>query len=221
MKKSQRLRLAELKGKATTTEAEKAELATLEVLAAAHPDASQDIDDLAKKPLSVSEFLARLTAAFADKAELTRQIGVKDTRIAELEAQLSAAKVSSTSDTAALAGANAARGELDAKLTAALAVIGVVATALGLKAEDLAGKDVAAVQGIFNSKVTAAAGDKLAELGFPASGLPATAAEIDANTGDTLEDLRTQMSQTDDPAKAGELAAKARAAREKKTKPAA
>jgi hypothetical protein len=147
MKKSQRLRLAELKKRdaASLSADEKSELQRLELLAQAHPDASKDEDDT--KPLSVSDFIGRMTAALKDKAALDAENKRLRARVSELEA--------GTSGTAA-------NGTL---LTA-------IAGFLGVKPADLASKNAEELTASLNARVDVRASELLGQLGFPADGIP-------------------------------------------------
>lgn len=172
MKKSQRLRLAALQGQATRTDAEQAELATLQALAAQHPDAAQDSDDTsAAAPLTAAGFMAKLTAAFNDKAALAQKNSELSARITALETERDQAAAAKASADALLVAANAATAEAQTKLTAATGQIAAFTSALGLKPDSLA--DASAVRAALTAKIDAGATERLAALGFPASGLPA------------------------------------------------
>jgi len=182
MKKSQRLRLTALLAKdaATLSAAEKSELATLQALAAQHTDASKDTDDAVK--LSPAQFLAKLSAAFTDKQALAAEVAAEKAKVADLTAKLATATAEKDTAAAAHAAAVTAKTEVETKVTALTATLASFATAIGLKPEELAGKSAAEMQAAFNSRVVAHTTDKLAELGFPLSGLPSIAAP-DANAG--------------------------------------
>ncbi len=243
MKKSQRLRLAELLGRknnGTLNPGETAELSQLEALASQHPDAAQDVDDTAAaKPLSPVDFMAKMTAAFTAKAELAAE----NTRLrsgnvgdVSLVAVLGALKI----DAAALAGqsaeqiaaailapvaaaesaktaAESAKATAEASLADARAALSAVATAVGLKPAELAGKPAAEIQTAFNARIEARSGERLAEVGFPVGGLPPSAAAGSASgSGDELADVQEQLRTTKDPVQAGILAAKANALRDRR-----
>lgn len=208
MKKSQRNRLVALKAKdaASLSEAEKNELADLERLAAAHPDASADEDDT--RPLSVENFMARLTAAFSAKETLARDNARLTAENARLTSELAAAQ----------SGRSTAEQQLQAtqtQLTSAQAVqteMTAAFAAVGLAFE--AGKtDAAAFREKFSAHVNTRAQEKLAELGFPAQGLPQTTPS--AESFETLEEIQAQMEQERDPVKLGKLAKKANELRAK------
>jgi hypothetical protein len=119
MKKSQRLRFLALSAQTVRTAAEQAEFDTLATLAAKHTDASQDIDDTrpaAAKTVTISDFMAKFTALTSAKETLVR-------------------------DNASLTQANK---DLAAGNVGTVTLVAVLA-ALGLKAEDFAGKDAAAI----------------------------------------------------------------------------
>jgi hypothetical protein len=84
MKKSQRARLASLLAQATRNAPEETELASLQTLAAAHPDASKDT---AESPtVSVEGLMAKFTAAFSARETLARENTVLQQRVTALEA---------------------------------------------------------------------------------------------------------------------------------------
>lgn len=119
MKKSQRTRFLALSAQATRTAAEQSEFETLSALAAKHTEASQDIDDTqqaAAKPVSVSDFMAKFTATFTAKETLARENAI----LTQANKDLAAGHVGTVTLVAVL-------------------------TALGLKTEDFAGKDAAAI----------------------------------------------------------------------------
>jgi hypothetical protein len=219
MKKSQRLRLSALLAKGSTlTAAEQLEVNWLNALASANPDSSKDEDD------SPSGFRVALMEAVAGRKTLGADLTTARARITELEGQL-AAKASpaaatlpegalAASDVAALKAQLTAANE---KLTAAVAQLTVFGSALGMKADDVSGKSETEVRTAVEKRLGALAGEKIAELGFPENKLPASSSSGNGNaSGDTLEDLQSQLATEKDPKKAGELAAKANALRDQK-----
>lgn len=195
MKKSQRNRLAELKKKdaATLSAEEKSELQRLEALAVQHPDASKDEDDT---KLTAATFVEKLTAAIEENKRLAA-------RVAELEAAAKATPApaaGAAGESEAVKTANAARDEAQGKLTTANALLVAVASLFGVKVEDLTAKGDAGLKAAFSARVDVRAGEKLAELGFPSSGIPSNTKE---QAGSTLTDLLAQYGKIADSAEAG------------------
>lgn len=207
MKKSQRLRLAELKSKDASklSGEEKAELARLDALAVANPDASKDEDDT--KPLSVADFLSRLTSAFKDKAELVAKntllgallavvatfLGKKDSEILamkpeELTAALNGKAGSGSQADAnekAVKAANDAKAVAEGNLTKATTQLGALATFLGVAPTALAEKpdDLATA---INTRLELRTSERLVELGFPISGIPQNRKPVQGAPADLL-----------------------------------
>ncbi|HSV73472.1 MAG TPA: hypothetical protein VLH79_06910 [Chthonomonadales bacterium] len=214
MKKSQRLRLTELLGKKSTgtlSAADQLELAWLNALASANPDAGKDEDD------SPSGFRVALMEAVSGRKTLGADLAKATARITELESQLKAAAEKAATPAlpeGALASADVTKLRDDLKaeqgtvsaLNAQLAVFG---TALGIKTAELAGKSEADVRTAVEKRLGALAGEKIAELGFPENKLPASTQAGSSSTGDEYADLQAQLATERDPVKAGQIAARA------------
>lgn len=217
MKKSQRLRLTALLGKGTNvTAAEQMEIAWLNALASANPDASKDEDD------SPSGFRVALMDAVSGRKALGAELATAKARITELEA--AAAPVTAVITTSLPEGALAAEdvtkllADLKAaeeKLSAYSLQLTAFTSVLGLKADTLAGKSETDIRAAVDTRLGALAGEKIAELGFPESRLPASTQQGGSGAGDTLADIQAQLATERDPVKAGQLAAKANALRDK------
>lgn len=120
---------------------------------------------------------------------------------------------------AAAARATAAEADLAtarASLTSTTGTLSSVCALLGLDTKELAGKDVAAVSALVQTRIQSAVTEGLANLGFPAAQLPAPDASATA-TGDSIDDLRAQLNTETDPAKKGALVAKIRQLRARTT----
>lgn len=201
MKKSQRLRLADLKKKdaATLSVEEKSELQRLEALAVQHPDASKDEDDT---KLTAQSFVEKLTAAFTEKATLAAENKKLTARVAELEAAAAAKPAPAAgagADATALSAAVEARVAAEGKLAVANTFIVAMATLLGVKADDLTAKGDAGLKAAFTARVDVRAGEKLAELGFPASGIPSNSKDA---AGGTTSDILAQYAKITDASEA-------------------
>ncbi|MDR1284520.1 MAG: hypothetical protein LBK99_27470 [Opitutaceae bacterium] len=232
MKKKQRQRLAALLAKPadSLTTAEQAELSTLTLLAARHPDASQDTDDTpapAAAPAATAPVvIAEPPPSGGDPATTAARPGIR----AQVAAAIAAVR-GGQAPAAAAAAAVAQNQTLTAentRLTGALATATTtLATAqtrltaitqyLGITPDELAAcQDTAAITTLVATRTKANIADELAALGFPAANLPATtpgdAANATVATGSAseIEELRTQLANTKDPKKKGELAAKIR-----------
>lgn len=167
MSKAQRARLTELKAKTTTTEAEKAELAQLETLAVANPDASKDTDAAPVTPVTgpapttITGVLATAFAAVRNRAAVGADLVAVRAELATRTTELSAARAETVTARAETETANAL-------LATATAQIGAIASFFGIKATELAGKDAAACSVLLTQKISDAALDQVAGLGFNA-----------------------------------------------------
>jgi hypothetical protein len=200
MKKSQRLRLTALLGKdqAPLTDAEKAELATLQALATANPDASKDTDDTtpaaapaaaaapAPEPAGAAGastappaaptlrgFLASLKGNAAMGAELV----TARTTIATQAAQLSALN-------SQLSAKDSQLSALNSQLASANAQLSAFAAFFGLAVADLANKKPAEVNALITQKISDQAAEQVSAIGFPLSQLPAP--KNGESSGDTF-----------------------------------
>lgn len=172
--------------------------------------------DAKPKALSVSDFMTKLTAAFTAKETLAKENAEQKKKIEALEKDRDDANTAKAAAESAKTSAEAAKTTAETNLTSANAALGIFATALGFKAEEMAGKSADDVKKALNARVETRSGERLAELGFPVSGLPASAETASAaGTGDALADIQAQLGTEKDPKKAGELAAKANALRDK------
>lgn len=224
MKTSQRRRLAELRVKklndaASLSDAENTELGRLEALATAHPDASKDEDDT--KPLSAEGFMARLTAAFSAKETLARENAALKERLTKAESDLAAANTAKGEAETKLATVTGQLTSAQAETASATAGRDAVLSCLGLKPEAVSGVTVeeaqTKVRAAVDGRVSKLAGEKLAELGFPAGGIPPeVGGGNSAGGGDALADLERQMAAEKNPKKLGELTARYLALRDKK-----
>lgn len=171
----------------------------------------------AKKPLSASDFMAKLTAAFTAKETLARENAEQKKRIEALEKERDAAKAAQATAESAKTAAESAKATAETNLANANTALANVATAVGVKVEDIAGKPADDVKKVFNARIEARSGERLAELGFPVGGLPASA-ETGSNggSGDELADTQAELATTKDPKRAGQLAAKANKLRDQK-----
>ncbi len=150
MKKSQRLRLAALVAQTNRSAAEETELASLQALAARHPDASKDEDDTAgaagaepgAKAGTVEGFMAKFTAAISAKQKLAADLAAANARILALEA----GNVGTVTLAAVLAALNLKSAELAGKDASAVAEAIKSALSAGgsAKADDTAATDAAA-----------------------------------------------------------------------------
>lgn len=157
MKKSHRLRLSALTAQASRTDAEAAELATLQALAEQHPDAAQDTEDAA--PLTLTGVIASAFAAVRSKARLGSDLSSAQSQIATLTTDLEASQ-------AALARTAAERDAAQSQLSE-------LATFFGLNLGELSGKASADVSALIAQKVSAIALDQVASMGFDRDKLPA------------------------------------------------
>jgi len=142
----------------------------------------------AAAPLTATDFMGKLTAAFSAKETLVRDNAALTTKVTGLETDLAAAKTAVTEATAAKTAAEGQVAELTTKVTALSTQLTDFCATLGFKPEELAGKDAAALKTAFNSRIEIRASDKLAELGFPSAGLP-PAAQSSSTTTDSAKEL--------------------------------
>ncbi len=142
----------------------------------------------AAAPLTATDFMGKLTAAFSAKESLVRDNAALTTKVTGLETDLAAAKTAATEANAAKTAAEGQVAELTTKVTALSTQLTDFCATLGFKPEELAGKDAAALKTAFNSRIEVRASDKLAELGFPAAGLP-PAAQSSSTTTDSAKEL--------------------------------
>jgi hypothetical protein len=219
MKKSQRLRLAELLAKkqnGTLVAEEIAELQRLEALASQHPDAAKDEDDT--KALTASEFLKRLTSAFKDKADLAAKnqaqaavlavlatfLGLKvDELMAKKPEEITAAlnaKCAAKPDAAAPTAEQltaATTAKTNAEALTQVYVQGLSAAKITVAPKDsTVGITAADVTGAIAATIDLRAGEKLGDLGFPQSGIP-SAKKDNAGGGDTADVLARYAAITD------------------------
>lgn len=163
MKKSQRLRLAALlsKGDAATAN-EHLEMVWLNALAAANPDAAKDEDD------SPTGFRVALMESLSGRKTLGTELATAKARIIALEAELATAPA-------------AAAAKLTTDLAEANSRIAIFRGALGMKATDIAATATGEqVRAAIDQRLGALAGEKIAELGFPAERIPPSAASSGA-----------------------------------------
>jgi hypothetical protein len=211
MSKAQRLRLTELKGKANLTADESAELHTLTALASQHPDSTQDTDEApaaaAAAPSDFRAILAGIGASFRSKGAVAADLSAARESITALTAERDTARGQVTALTAERDTACTDAASARAEATATAATLATLCKFLGLDAAGFKGKDSKAVQKILEDHVSAAATEKLGEMGFPAAKLPP------ANSGDqaleSLADIQALMAKTTDPVELGKLAARA------------
>lgn len=169
------------------------------------------------KALSASDFMAKLTAAFTTKEALAKENAEQAKRIESLQTELGTAQAAKAEAETAKTAAESAKSVAENLLDVARAALASFATAVGVKPDDIAGKPADEVQRIFNARIEARSGERLAELGFPVSGLPVSAETASkSGSGDDYADLQAQLATEKDPAKAGELAARANKLRDQK-----
>lgn len=168
------------------------------------------------KALSASDFMAKLTAAFRAKESLAKENSELKARVTAAETARDEARAAQTAAETARTSAESARAAAEAGLATAQASLAAVATALGMKPEELSGKSAAEVQQAFSARIEARSGERLAELGFPAAGLPSAAQTGSAASGDELADIQEQLKTERDPVRAGQLAARANQLRDAK-----
>lgn len=220
MKKSQRARLAELtnKAEADRSAVEKAEFGFLSALATAHPDASKDIDDTT--PAAAANATQPPTAAAspvagANAPPVTFRGFVQSLRTgAQTGSELVTARQSVTTLTANLATANATITARDGVIASQAAQLSAFASFFGITAAELAGKPAADVTALIQQKISDQALEQVAAIGVPAASLPK---QTNAENGgaDTLEEIQAALATEKNPEKAGLLAAKANALRDK------
>lgn len=174
------------------------------------------------KALSAGDFMTKLTAAFTAKETLAKENSELKSKLTQAEKERDDAKTAQAAAESAKTAAESAKTAAETSLANANTALAAVATAVGVKVEEIAGKPAGDVQKVFTARIDARAGERLAELGFPTSGLPASAETAAAgNSGDDLADIQAQLKTERDPVKAGQLAAKANALRDKQWQAAA
>ncbi len=138
----------------------------------------------APAPLTATDFMGKLTAAFTAKATLVAEV-------ADLKAQLAVATELTTATAAAAAAAEArataaetAKTASDSQLSTLSSQLSELAATLGLKPSELAGKSPAEIKAAQAARVELHASERLAQLGFPAAGLPPAAASSATGTAD-------------------------------------
>lgn len=174
MKKSQRLRLAELlaKDQATLAATEKTELASLQGLATQHPDAAKDTADepaaAAAVPAAATGFKSALMGALAtlrEKAAVGADLASARTDLTAARATIATLTTERDQARADTATAQASMASISAEFTA-------FAGYFGIKVSDCAGKDAAAVHGLLAQKISIEAAEQVAALGQPMTQLP-------------------------------------------------
>lgn len=211
MKKSQRLRLAYLQNMdaATLTAADRAELDTLAALAVTNPEASNDLDDSSLTPAA---FFSRLTSAFKDKDALGAENARLKTELAALkkngasqadanDAAVAAANVAKTNAERAKITAEEATCNAEKNLASANAQLGAVVRFLGLKPDALP-KTAAEITVALNGRIDLRAGDRLGEMGFPCSQLPAYKGSDQLLGSAGAVDVLTEYAKISDPVEA-------------------
>jgi hypothetical protein len=170
-----------------------------------------------KASLTASDFMAKLTAAFSAKETLAKENTELKTKLAAVEKARDEAKAAQAAAETAKAAAESAKAAADTSLANANTALANVATAVGVKPEEIAGKSAEDVQKVFNARIEARSGERLAELGFPVGGLPPSAESgSKGGSGDELADIQAELATTKDPKRAGELAARANKLRDAK-----
>lgn len=174
------------------------------------PAAAAPAAEAKPKALSASDFMTKLTAAFSAKETLAKENAEQKKRIDALEKERDAATTAKTEAEAAKTSAESAKATAETNLANATTALAHVAAAVGVKVDEIAGKPADQVKQIFNARIETRSSERLAELGFPVSGLPASAETgSTSSTGDELADVQAQLAAEKDPKKAGVLAAKA------------
>jgi len=107
----------------------------------------------AAAPLTATDFMGKLTAAFSAKESLVRDNAALTTQVTALTADLAAAQTAATEATAAKTAAEGQVAELTTKVTALNTQLTDFCATLGFKPEELAGKDAAALKSAFNSRI--------------------------------------------------------------------
>ena len=217
MKKSQRLRFLALSALASLTAAEFTEFKQLTAQVALHPNAAEDTEDTEtdedkkKREAKEADEAAKKGKGAAEEtedekkkreAEEAKAKGAKPSLSACIAAAISAAKGGTSAqlteqvatlkterDTAnaALNAEKLRATGLETQLTAQGAQLATVCSFLGFAASEISGKNATEVQAVLQAKVSAAATEQVAGLGFAAAALPAPKGDSTATPGTKAE----------------------------------
>lgn len=169
--------------------------------AAAAPAAPAGAAPAAAAPLGLSGALRTALSAVRGRTAVAADLTRAEQQLATVTTERDTARTE-------LATARTERDTATAQLTA-------FAAYFGIKPTELSGLTPDAATSLLTARVSSAATEQVAALGFNVSDLPAQAAGNGGGAAETLEEIQTQLAEAKTAEARGKLAAKANALREK------